>query len=332
VLVSDDGTTQTHNLLGLSLIHQDNGSQTRTLLADGLGSVRVEMVGSAIDSATTYEPYGKLLARSGHSGTVYGYTGEQHDAATGLVYLRARYYNPNLKLFLTRDPFPGWQTVPASQHGYSYVHNNPVNLTDPSGEFVPLIPLIVGGFVIAAVTGVTWDVMVNQGKGGLDNLHNILNPHHYCDVNWGQAAFTGAVGGIIGTVVAGGAAVVTRALRPTQVPFPDIPSPPGFTEPDEPFDVPLETNWQFPDSRKENQAERRGWGTGEIQEVLDNPVQTRDNVNKATGNSATYYYREDGHYIVRDDVTGDIFHVSDTSKQGWIDPNTNQPIKPMGGP
>jgi hypothetical protein len=74
VLVSDDGTTQTTNLLGLSLIQQDDGSQTRTLLADGLGSVRVEMVGKAIDSATTYEPYGKLLARTGDSGTVYGYT------------------------------------------------------------------------------------------------------------------------------------------------------------------------------------------------------------------------------------------------------------------
>jgi RHS repeat-associated protein len=59
------------------------------------------MVGSAIDSATTYEPYGKLLARSGSSGTVYGYTGEQHDAATGLVYLRARYYNPRTGRFLS---------------------------------------------------------------------------------------------------------------------------------------------------------------------------------------------------------------------------------------
>jgi YD repeat-containing protein len=83
VLVSDDGTTQTANLFGLNLIHQDDGTTVRTLLADGLGSVRVEMVGSAVDSATTYEPYGKLLARSGPSGTVYGYTGEQHDAATG---------------------------------------------------------------------------------------------------------------------------------------------------------------------------------------------------------------------------------------------------------
>jgi hypothetical protein len=32
-----------------------------------LGSVRVEMAGDTIDSATTYEPYGKLLAHSGAS-------------------------------------------------------------------------------------------------------------------------------------------------------------------------------------------------------------------------------------------------------------------------
>ena len=34
------------------------------------------------------------------------------------------------------DPFPGWPTVPASQHGYNYVHNNPVNWIDPSGLLV----------------------------------------------------------------------------------------------------------------------------------------------------------------------------------------------------
>jgi RHS repeat-associated protein len=147
MLVSDDGTTQTHNLLGLNLIHQDDGSHIRTLLADGLGSVRVEMVGSAIDSATTYEPYGKLLARSGPSGTVYGYTAEQHDAATGLVYLRARYYNPALKLFMSVDPFPGWQTLPASQHGYSYVHNNPGNFIDPTGEVAWFVPIIAAGAI-----------------------------------------------------------------------------------------------------------------------------------------------------------------------------------------
>jgi RHS repeat-associated protein len=130
VLVSDDGETQTHNLFGLSLIQQDDGSQTRTLLADGLGSVRVEMVGDAIDSATTYEPYGKLLARTGTSGTVYGFTGEQHDGVTGLLYLRACYYSPALRVFLSVDKHPGNTQRPSTLHKYNYVSGNPINKRD----------------------------------------------------------------------------------------------------------------------------------------------------------------------------------------------------------
>jgi RHS repeat-associated protein len=134
VLVSDDGTTTTYNLFGLDLISQDDGTQTRYLLTDGLGSTRVEMVGNVVETTTTYEPYGKLLSQTGSSGTTYGYTGEQYDALTGLVYLRAHYYNPSLKLFLSRDPFPGYATLSISQNGYAYVHANPMNEVDPTGN------------------------------------------------------------------------------------------------------------------------------------------------------------------------------------------------------
>jgi RHS repeat-associated protein len=129
VLVADDGATQTANLFGLSLIHQDDGDEIRSLLSDGLGSVRQELVAGAVDSATTYEPYGRLLVRSGASGTVYGFTGEQQDGTTGLVYLRARYYNPALRVFMSPDPFPGYEISPASLHPYLYVYNNPMTHT-----------------------------------------------------------------------------------------------------------------------------------------------------------------------------------------------------------
>ncbi|MCP4427818.1 MAG: hypothetical protein GY803_25325, partial [Chloroflexi bacterium] len=119
VLVADQETfpgnsiqTQT-NLFGLDLIHQDDGTTTRTLLADGLGSVRMEMAAGAVETVTTYEPFGNLLARTGTSGTTYGFTGEQH---TGFLYLRARYYNPYLKAFLSRDPHPGSLGKPSTQH------------------------------------------------------------------------------------------------------------------------------------------------------------------------------------------------------------------------
>jgi YD repeat-containing protein len=85
VLMADDGTNLVTNLFGLDLIGQDSGSEVRTLLVDGHGSVRQEMVGSVVETATTYSPYGEILEQTGTSGTVYGFTGEQEDSATGLL-------------------------------------------------------------------------------------------------------------------------------------------------------------------------------------------------------------------------------------------------------
>ena len=53
---------------------------------------------------------------------------------TGLDYLRARYYDSQVGTFLTEDSYSGELTDPLSQNLYSYVQNNPVNYTDPSGH------------------------------------------------------------------------------------------------------------------------------------------------------------------------------------------------------
>jgi RHS repeat-associated protein len=58
---------------------------------------------------------------------VFGFTGEPSDA-NGLVYLRARYYNPTIGQFPSLDPIE----VP---NRYRYADANPVNRTDPSGLF-----------------------------------------------------------------------------------------------------------------------------------------------------------------------------------------------------
>ena len=131
--------TTTHNLYGLDLISQQagNGEPMRLLLPDSLGSVRQEMMGGNLQTTTTYDPYGNLLAQTGSSGTVYGFTGEQEDSATGLLYLRARYYNSDLYIFMSRDPVAGYAHRPASQNGYNYANNNPINHTDPAGLCIP---------------------------------------------------------------------------------------------------------------------------------------------------------------------------------------------------
>lgn len=133
VLAANDGSQSVYSLLGLDLISQDDGTGMRTLLVDGLGSVRQEMAAGAVETTSTYNPYGTLLAQTGTSGTVYGYTGEQEDSATGLVYLRARYYNPALQVFMGKDPWRGDKMRPITQHGYVYGYNSPPNFSDPSG-------------------------------------------------------------------------------------------------------------------------------------------------------------------------------------------------------
>jgi len=137
VLVADDGIKQVYNLYGLDLIGQQasDASQQRLLLADGLGSVRQEMIGDNIEAITSYDPYGNLLTQTGatsSSPTTYGYTGEQTDN-NGLLYLRARYYNPAQRTFQSRDPWSGNSMRPQSMNGWNYVNSNPINFTDPTG-------------------------------------------------------------------------------------------------------------------------------------------------------------------------------------------------------
>jgi RHS repeat-associated protein len=65
-----------------------------------------------------------------------GFTGELQDGQTGLVYLRARWYDPAQGRFLQRDSFTGGPTRPQSLNRYAYTENNPANWTDPSGRCV----------------------------------------------------------------------------------------------------------------------------------------------------------------------------------------------------
>ena len=94
---------------------------------DQLGSVRTltNENGATIGSAT-YDPYGSPTAMTGQR-SQFGYAGEYMDP-TGLIYLRARWYDPATGQFLTRDPL-----VAVSSDPYGYAGNSPVNNTDPTG-------------------------------------------------------------------------------------------------------------------------------------------------------------------------------------------------------
>jgi RHS repeat-associated protein len=71
---------------------------------------------------------------SGTTPNNYLYRGEQYDPDLGLYYLRARYYNPTTGRFMSRDPWDGEVTLPATLHKYLYVGGDPINWRDPSGK------------------------------------------------------------------------------------------------------------------------------------------------------------------------------------------------------
>ncbi|MDH5693424.1 MAG: RHS repeat-associated core domain-containing protein [Gammaproteobacteria bacterium] len=82
-----------------------------------------------------YDAFGlpTVVKNTGSSQQSYGYTGQQWDAESKLLYLRARYYDPAMGRFISADPFLGRLEEPVTQNRFIYVHNNPVMYTDPSG-------------------------------------------------------------------------------------------------------------------------------------------------------------------------------------------------------
>jgi len=81
-----------------------------------------------------YDAFGNLWDTSGSGYNPMQFTGEYSDESTGLLYLRARYYDPNIGRFITQDSYTGTLTNPLSQNLYIYCGNNPVAYVDPSGH------------------------------------------------------------------------------------------------------------------------------------------------------------------------------------------------------
>jgi RHS repeat-associated protein len=87
----------------------------------------------------TFDPYGNPYesASTAAGETHFGFTGEMVDA-NGLVFLRARYYNPAQGRFFQRDTWGGDNNRPQSLNPYMYALGNPILLTDPSGHRPPV--------------------------------------------------------------------------------------------------------------------------------------------------------------------------------------------------
>ena len=137
VLAETTGGQATLYTYGHGQIATTAGAIQRYGHTDALGSLIAESDDTGTLSASySYDAFGAIRASSGSGGgSSIRFAGEQTDPS-GLIYLRARYYDPSVGRFITRDTFPGFPGANQSLNRYVYAYNNPVNLTDPSGNSV----------------------------------------------------------------------------------------------------------------------------------------------------------------------------------------------------
>ena len=85
-------------------------------------------------SKLLYKPWGETRFTTGTTPTTWRFTGQREDATIGLYFYNARYLDPQPGRFISPDtivPAPG---NPQALNRYSYVLNNPLRYTDPTGR------------------------------------------------------------------------------------------------------------------------------------------------------------------------------------------------------
>jgi RHS repeat-associated protein len=111
-----------------NIITRITASTTQYFHQDGLNSVMAatNTVGGT-DATQRFDAWGIKVASTG-TAPHYGYTGREPDE-TGLIYYRARYYDPTQGRFTQRDPIG----LAGGVNRYAYANGNPLLYTDPLG-------------------------------------------------------------------------------------------------------------------------------------------------------------------------------------------------------
>ncbi|MDJ0947277.1 MAG: RHS repeat-associated core domain-containing protein [Kiloniellales bacterium] len=117
-------------------------NRTRYLHRDHLGSIEtITGETGAVVQRLSFDAHGQRRLADWTAGdpaapgaeTPRGFTGHEHLDAVGLIHMNGRVYDPVLGRFLSADPIVPDPETTKSFNRYTYVHNNPLSFTDPSG-------------------------------------------------------------------------------------------------------------------------------------------------------------------------------------------------------
>jgi RHS repeat-associated protein len=150
------------------------------LFGDHEGSIRQEIDSSGTKHFIEYDGFGNIIA--GSLNTIFGYTGQQWDAETGLYYYKARYYDPQQGRFISEDPTGLGEDI----NMYRYVGNNPISNTDPtglcslvSGWSTSMSPLDIVSRSIGTQIGFDSPYSLSSGSGYSNNNTSFIHDYAY---------------------------------------------------------------------------------------------------------------------------------------------------------
>ena len=217
VVLNENGTDGVIDYsYGLGLMESSSSAFNYFYGFDGLGSVSdlTDAYGKVRESYL-FDSWGNSLTGKGSVGTKnkFRFTGQALDPATGLYFMGARYYDPTTGRFLSRDPFPGFATYPATLHRYMYAGNNPIRFVDPSGKFIQ-VPIAIG-LAIANYCGLAPEICAAPIVWLLEKATNSttgLPPTN--PVDWTLWSFDQ------------GEEAINRSVPPCAPPRPPVPLPP----------------------------------------------------------------------------------------------------------
>ncbi|MFY8274706.1 RHS repeat-associated core domain-containing protein [Pseudoalteromonas sp. SSDWG2] len=112
-----------------SVISDERGNIVERASFDAFGKRRDEKAWQAL--ANPYQTLSNLNAL--RSITQQGYTGHQQVDHADVVHMGGRIYDPNMGRFMQADPIVQNPKDAQSLNRYSYVYNNPLSYTDPTG-------------------------------------------------------------------------------------------------------------------------------------------------------------------------------------------------------
>ena len=128
LLLSDGTNSYIYGPGGLPVEQISSGGTTSYFHHDQQGSIRL-LTGSAgtVTGTITFDAYGNKIESTGTVSPL-GYDGQYTSSDTGLIYMRARTYDPKTAQFLSEDPLTAMTRMP-----YTYAKDNPENKGDPAG-------------------------------------------------------------------------------------------------------------------------------------------------------------------------------------------------------